>query len=177
SLISVRRCIMAEPTQYPVAGSEAPAEHVVYQPISLLAIAALSIAALYGVVVLVGFLASLLLGYAWLMPLWTLLIPLVAGILALLPRSRIRRSEGTLAGLALTRWGITLSLLFFLIQASYSAATYIVFRQQADSFARQWLGLLTAGETEKAFTRVLPPASRPPDSPNLRGDIEHRFYT
>jgi hypothetical protein len=166
---------MAEPIPQPVGASEAPAEHLVYQPISLLAIAALGIAAAYGAVVLVGFLASLLLGYAWLMPLWTLLIPLAAGTLAWVARARINRSEGTLAGLALTRWGVTISLLVFLIQASYSAATYFVFRQQADSFARQTLGFLTAGEAEKAFVRVLPPDNRPPDGPNLRDEIEKRF--
>src|SRR5262245_8821711 len=167
---------MAEPTQ-PLgsAGSEVPAEHVTYQPLSLLAVAGLGLAAVYAVVVLLGFLAWLLFGSPWLMSLWTLLIPLAAGVISYIARGQILRSEGTLAGLALTKWGITLRVLFGLIFASYTAANYLVFRSQAESFTRQWFNLLADDKTEKAFLRTLPPTNRPPETDDLRNEIENRF--
>jgi hypothetical protein len=170
---------MSETTPHPGAvGGEAPAEHVAYQPLSLLAIAGFGVAVVYAAVVLLGFLAWLVLGSPWLMSLWTLLIPLAAVVLSLIARARIQRSEGTLAGLALTRWGITLSVLFGLIYTSYTAATYLVFRQQAQAFTQQWFAELAAGNTEKAFVLTLPPVSRPDlSSPNLRNDLENRFNT
>lgn len=168
---------MAEPTHSAgIAGSgTAPEEHLAYRPISLLAIVGLSIAAVYAAVVLVGFAASVLFGTPWLMPTWTILVPLLAVVVSFAARLRIQRSEGTLAGLKLTGWGMALSLLFGLIYITHSAATYLVLRQQADAFARQWLTNLKNGNLESALLQTLPPANRPADSPHVASDLNIRF--
>ncbi|HXG10895.1 MAG TPA: hypothetical protein VNK04_14140 [Gemmataceae bacterium] len=159
------------------AGSEAPAESPGYQPLSLLAIIGCALAALYGTVVLVGFAASILFGSPWLMPLWTLVFPLVAMGLALVARSQIRRSEGTLAGTALANWAISLSVLFGLIFLSHTGATYLVLRGQAESFTRQWFDRLREGDLDGAFRLTLRPENRPAEGPGLHSELENRFNT
>lgn len=154
-----------------------PAEHLVYQPLSLLAVAGFGLALLYAVVVLLGFVSSVLIGSPWLMPIWTMVFPVLAGTLSLTARGRILRSEGTLAGLALARWGATLSLLAALIYASHSIATYIYLKREAESFTRQWFAHLTEGKVDEAFVLTLPPANRPPLGTSLRDTIENRFNT
>jgi hypothetical protein len=168
---------MADPVPPAAASGTAPEEHLVYQPLSLLAIAGFAAAALYAAVVLIGLLASILSGSPWLMPFWTLLFPLAGVVLSLAARLRIQRSEGTLAGVKLTSWGIALSVLFGLIYAAHTAAVYLVLRQQADAFAREFFDHLRQDRVEKAMRLTLPPANRPADGPNLRRELEERFNT
>jgi hypothetical protein len=168
---------MTDPTERgsPIRG-DVPAEALVYRPISVQAIVALAIAGLYGVVVLLGFLAATLAGSPWQMSAWTLLVPFLAVVLALTARARIRSSEGTLAGTALTGWGATLAVIFALIYISHATATYLVLRHQSDTFTRQWFDKLAAGDIDGAYRLQLPPDSRPSDEgAALRAQLENRF--
>src|SRR4051812_40579103 len=83
-----------------------------YQPLSLLAIAGLLLCLLYALVVIGGGVVALLNPTPWLLPLWTLLLPIVGVALAWVARGRIEGSERTLGGTALANWGIGLGVLF-----------------------------------------------------------------
>jgi hypothetical protein len=140
-------------------------------------IGAIAALALAGVLAGLG-VASLLLfaGSApWLLPLWTLVLPVAAALMSWMARLRIQSSEGALGGIALTGWGLGLSLAFGLYYAAYSAATNFAVREQATTFALDWLELLKKGETQKAFVLTIPPSDRPPEGPTQRGDLELRF--
>jgi hypothetical protein len=113
----------------------------------------------------------------WLLPEWTLVMPIGAALLSWMAQLRIRSSEGTLGGTLLARWGLGLSLVFGLYYAAYVAATTFAVRQQADTFARQWLGLLEQGEVQRAFLYTLPPANRPPEGAGQRSAIEIQHNT
>src|SRR5690348_7426840 len=67
-----------------------------YQPLSLLAIAGFVLCLLYALVVIGGGVVALINHTPWLLPLWTLLLPVAGVTLALVARGRIQTSEGTL---------------------------------------------------------------------------------
>jgi hypothetical protein len=97
----------------------------------------------------------------WLLPGWTILLPLVAGVLAWLARGRIRDSEGTLGGATLAGWGLGLSLFFGLTYVAYYAGAYVAVRQQAESFSRRWIELIAQGKLPEAFVLTIPARDRP----------------
>jgi hypothetical protein len=128
-----------------------------YQSFSLLAAAALALAIIYAVTISVGTLVALYQRAPLLVPLWTFLLPAAALLLCWVARAQIQRSEGTLIGLSLTRWGVALSLVFGLCYAMYYTATAMAVRQQANDFARKWLEELRKGEVDRAFWLTLKP--------------------
>lgn len=97
----------------------------------------------------------------WMLPGWTVLLPLIAGTLAWLARGRIRESEDTLGGATLAAWGLGLSLFFGLTYVAYYAGAYVAVRQQAESFARQWIELLAQDKLPEAFALTMPERDRP----------------
>src|SRR5438067_2270089 len=117
-----------------------------YQPLSLLAIAGFLLCLLYALVVIGGGVVALINHTPWLLPLWTLLLPIVGVTLAWVARGRIQGSEGTLGGMALVTWGIGLGVLFGLTYTAYYTATYFAVRQQATDFAERWLADVRAGK-------------------------------
>jgi hypothetical protein len=127
---------------------------------ALLRAAALSLLGLYALLGVGGLVA-----YAsqspWMLPGWTVLLPLAAGTLAWLARGRIRDSEGTLGGATLAAWGLGLSLFFGLTYVAYYAGAYVAVRQQAESFSRHWVELLTQDKLPEAFARTMPARDRP----------------
>jgi hypothetical protein len=144
-----------------------------YQPLSLLAIAGFVLCLLYALVVIGGGVVALINHTPWLLPLWTLLLPIVGVALAWVARGRIQGSEGTLGGMALVNWGIGLGVLFGLTYTAYYTATYFAVRQQATDFAARWLDDLRAGKLEQAYLRTMDVAKRPREDANLRAALEN----
>src|SRR3954467_15646292 len=81
----------------PFVGAEHPEA---YQPLSLLAIAGLVLAILYGVVVCLGGVVAFYTRYRWLLLLLTALVPALAALLAWTSGGRRPRSAPAVAGLA-----------------------------------------------------------------------------
>ncbi len=143
----------------------------VREPLRLLRVAALSLAAFYaGPVGIIGLIA-----YPnhspWLLPMWTLLFPIAAIGVGLAARLRIQASEGTVTGLQLTTWAVGLSLFFALGYTAFFAATYVAVRKQAVDFADTWIDRLQKDDVEQAFALTLPPRERT-NEPMSRDDIE-----
>ncbi len=97
----------------------------------------------------------------WLVPGWTLLLPVAAVLTSWMARITIQKSEGTLDGLKLTTWGLALSLVFGLNYAAYYASTFLAVRQQATGFAGEWLDEIKKGDMPRAFLMTQPPGARP----------------
>jgi hypothetical protein len=126
-------------------------------------------------VVVLGGLIAQLQGNPWLMPFWTILIPIAAAVLSLLGLLRVQRSEGTLAGEKAARWGLMLSALVGLSYWAYVGATYFAITREAGKFGQDFLGKLAADDRMGAFCLTLPPGERPPENAGLREQLEKRF--
>lgn len=146
----------------------------VREPGRLAALAGLALAGLYAVLGLGGLLAFS--GSSpWLLPDWTLVLPVAAAFLAWFARVRIRSSEGTQSGLPLTNWALGLSLFFGLNYAAYLASNRLAVRAQANNFAGEWLRKIQDNQLESAFLFTIPASSRP--SENVRTAIESAHNT
>jgi len=150
-----------------------------YRPVSLLAGTAITLAGLYGLVVVFGALVAMGSGLPLLLPVWTFGLPGASLLLAWMARSQIQSSEGSMTGLALTRWSVWLSIFFGLSYGAYYTATGLAVRNQADHFARLWLKEITEaksdpGKLNQAFylTRQPPRKALTPDA--LREMLEIR---
>ncbi|MBM4070523.1 MAG: hypothetical protein FJ271_16440 [Planctomycetes bacterium] len=107
-----------------------------YRPVSGLAIAGLTLACLFALLVAITSGVGLIPGVPFFLPEWMLGIPIVAVVLCFVALQRIRASEGTLAGLKPARWGLWLALLTALGYFAFSFCTGLAITQQADSFLR-----------------------------------------
>jgi hypothetical protein len=146
-----------------------------YRPLSLLALLGFAAAALYALFIIAGGIVALFQRSPWLLPVWLFLAPLSAIVLSAVARTRIHHSEGTLGGLALTRWGISLSLVFGLLYAAYYAATYMAVRQQAGAAADAFVDHLRKGEVDRAFLLSIPPGERVGSPQDLRNLLEVQY--
>jgi hypothetical protein len=151
------------------------AKAATYRPLCILAVVGAGLGGVYTVVVILGGLAAFLRGDPWLLPGWTVLFPVTAAVLSLLGLLQIQRSEGTLAGEKVARWGLLLSVLVGLSYWAYVGATYYAITSGADRFARGFMDELARGKVLRAFRLALPPAERPPEDANLRAQLEGRF--
>jgi hypothetical protein len=122
---------------------------LVYRPLSALALASVLVSALYALLVLVIAVVAVIQAGPMFLPTWTLLAPAVGVVLALAGQWRIRRAEGTLAGMPLTRWGLWLGLLGGLGYGTYYFFTGLAIQQQANDF------LMKEGEDSGFFPRLL----------------------
>lgn len=149
------------PAAFPVGPPEttAPTEQG-YRSLSLVALIGFGVAAVYAAIVLLLGLVALRSGKLLLLGSWAWLVPLLTAAVCLVARLRIVRSEGTLAGAALARWGLLLSLFVGLSCGAYSAAIRWALYQQAESFAQEWLDLIAQGQLDRALFRTLPPVQR-----------------
>jgi hypothetical protein len=176
---------MSDPTTRPGSAppgpaADEPAKEAVYRPLSLLALVGFGVAGLYSAVVVLGGAIALFLGDPWLMQGWTALFPVAAAVLSAMALVHIQRSEGTLAGEKLARWGLLLSLVIGLGYWSYVGATYFAIGREADQYARSFLEKLTRTadnrqEVLTAFLMTLPPSERPAEDAAARGQVEARF--
>jgi hypothetical protein len=130
-----------------------------YSPLSLFALGGLLLSAAAALTVVVGGLIAFIYSTPLLLPLWVLLLPIVACLVCVFARYRIKSTEGALGGLGLTSWGIGLSLLFGLGYSAYYAATYLAVKNQARTAADKWLEELKKGNTVEAFWQTIPGAT------------------
>jgi hypothetical protein len=176
---------MSDPTTRPSSAplgpaADEPGKDVVYRPLSLLALVGFGVAALYTAVVVLGGAIAFFLGDPWLMKGWTALFPVAAVALSAMALVYIQRSEGTLAGEKLARWGLLLSLVVGLGYWSYVGATYFAIGREADRNARSFLEKLTKTADDRqqlisAFLMTLPPSERPAEDAKVRDQVEARF--
>jgi hypothetical protein len=152
--------------------SPGPSEPEPYRPLSVLALIGFVLGGLYALLILVGGLVALFQRQPWLLPVWVFVVPLGAALLSWLARTRIRDSEGTLGGFALTRWGIGLSLVCGLLYGAYYLATYFAVRQQASAMGDQFVQLLQKGDLDQAFLLTRPPLERQDAQKDPRSALE-----
>lgn len=163
---------MAETSERPTAVPAPPPdpEALEYRPVSGWAVASLLVTGIYVVVVLVGGGVALYTWSPYLLPLWSLALPVAGLVLALAAQWHIRRSEGTRAGAGLARASWWTCLLLVLIYLSFYASTFMAVRQQADNRVREWFELLRAGKVNEAFLKTQPPEQRQNVSPDPKDE-------
>ena len=154
-----------------LAPDEAPKS---YSSLSLLAVSGLGAAVLYALVVGVGGAIALFNRTPWVLPLWSLAVPVAAVVLCWAARVRIQNSEGALTGARLAVWGVWLSLVVGLLYAAYYSACYLSITQMAGAVADEWFDDLKNDRIDKAFLLGLPPP-RPADNAGLRARLELEF--
>ena len=117
-----------------------------------------------------------------LLPAWCLVFPVAGAALSFAARAQIKRSEGTLAGLSLTGWGLGLSVVLGLCYWAYYIGIYVAVRQQSDDFARDWVNRLKNGDVEAAYVLTLAPSVQrdllkggQAGDKALRRELEERF--
>jgi hypothetical protein len=164
-------------------------EPLVYRPLSGLAIASVVLSGLFALALLAAGVAALVRSSPPLMSTWVLLLPTAGVVLSLAAQWRIRRSEGTLAGAALARWGLWLGLLAGLGYVAYYLATGLAVQQQANHFLMDegedtgfFPHLLKGGagagdptEVNAAFLLTQHPGRRLGISPDDRAQMESEF--
>jgi len=164
---------MAETTDPNTAAppDEAPKS---YGSLSLLALGGLVVAVAYAVVVLVGAAVALFNRMPWILPTWSLAVPLAAVVLCWAARVQIQNSEGALTGARLTVWGLWLSLTVGLLYAAYYSACYLSVTRMATGVANEFFDDLKNDRLDKAFLLGLPPP-RPADDAGLRARLELEY--
>jgi hypothetical protein len=155
---------MADPT--PALEPAVSPDLQTYRPLSTLALLAFIVAALYTGFVVLFSTVALMTGTPLLLGIWTLFLPAIGLILAVLARSRIRRAEGALGGLALTNWAWWLSLLVGLVYGAFYLGTCIAVWLQAEEFTRAWFEKIRNGDVREAFYFTQEPTLRKFDRPN-----------
>lgn len=156
------------PAAPPAAPDEAPRA---YSSLSLLAVAGLAVAAVYGLIVVVGAAVALFNRTPWILPLWSLAAPLAAALVCWAARVRIQNSEGALTGTRLTAAGLWLSLGVGLLYGAYYAACYLSIAQMAAAVGDGWFDDIKNDRIDRAFLLTLPPP-RPAADDNLRARLE-----
>jgi hypothetical protein len=146
----------------------------VTQPLRVLKVAGFALAGVLTVLGLGGLLA-----YSgsdpWLLPMWLLVLPVAALLLAWVGRSQVLRSEDALSGLGLSNWAVGIVAVFGLLYVAYYAATVVAVRQQSAAFAEEWLKRLQKGDVAWAFALTQPPEQRPAENADLRKELELLF--
>ncbi len=142
-----------------------------YKPLSILAIFGAVLGGLFVITMVVGFSAAFIFGTPWIMPPWIVVWPAASILLSFLAYTQIKASENTLGGEKLSLWAIRITALFILCYLANYAGTYFAVRNQAGTFAKQWLEIVAKGETDKAFLLTLKPP-RPSEDSNLRTTFE-----
>jgi hypothetical protein len=153
----------------------APADAAVgYRPLAVSAIGAFAVAVLTAVIVTAIALASWAKGRAILSE-PVVFLAVFGVVLSLIARWQIRRSEGTRAGLGLTRASIWLCVLFGLGYAAFLFGIGWAVRMQARELAAdKWFGYMAAGQPELAFRLTRDPAQQRSISENPDA-IRRRF--
>lgn len=142
--------------------SAPPGEPLVYRPLAGLAVAGFALAALFAGLVLVSAVVGLAQGAPAFLPTWMLALAAAGAILSFLGQRQVQNSEGTRAGIALTRWGLWLSVFLGLSYFAYVFFTGLAITQQADAFLREKTDsdsgflprLQAAGKNRQDFNRA-----------------------
>ena len=140
------------------------AEPLVYRPVSGLALAGFGLGSLFAILVLLSTLAALVQGAPIFLPFWFYFgMPVLAGFICFLALGRIRNAEDTLAGAALARWGLWLSVLLGVTYIVYTWVTGLALAKQADDFL-----MINSGEDSGFFPRLM-------NSGKIRTDLYQAF--
>ncbi len=145
-----------------------------------MAVAGIGLGGLFAVVVILGGLVAFVRGDPLLLTGWLVLFsagfPIAGAAFSYVAMVRIQRSEGTLAGEKLARWGLLISVLVGLSYWAYVIATYIAIGQDAGRFADRFLTDLKNDDVLTAFSLTLKPDERPQGKgAALRPVLESRF--
>jgi hypothetical protein len=125
-----------------------PPPQQTYRPVAALAIAGFALAAFSGIV--------FILDTPWLVA----MLPAPALIISVMARSRIRRSEGTLAGYTLAGLGVAISIVIILVYITVNTTKYWIVRNESRDFVERWLVKMREGKEGLAFLDTAPPDSR-----------------
>ncbi len=127
------------------------AEPLVYRPLSGLAMTGFALGILFSVLVAISTLAALKQGAPVFLPFWLYFgMPVLAACICLLALARIRNSEGTIAGAALARWGLGISVFLGVTYVVYTWVTGLALAKQADNFLQ-----VKADDSSGFFPRLL----------------------
>jgi hypothetical protein len=161
---------MADKMQTPVLDrSEDTAR---YQPLSLLAVAAILAAGLLAVIVVLLTAAGLYSRKPVLEPI-LILFAVGAALLALAARWHIANSEGTRAGLGLAKLALWISVICGLCYGAYFGGNYFAIRKQANDMAiNNWFEPLKEGKLDEAYFYTIDPVQR--QNLSVR-DVSSRF--
>lgn len=119
-----------------------------YRPLSLLAIVGLGVS----IISLLVFVYDAF---------WLVMFFVVPGLLiSLIASYRIRHSEGTLAGEAVAKAGMVISLIAGLFWATTKVTTYLIIRHESKAFLQAWLEKLRLGKEGEAFVDTVSPERR-----------------
>jgi hypothetical protein len=165
---------MAEPTSVPT--SDRPVADENYRPLSGLAIAGFLAGILFAVLVLVNGVVAVVNGMPLTLAAWFYLFAIGGLALSLAGRWQIAHAEGTRAGLALTTWGLWLSVLFGLGYATYAITTHFAVRRQAEDFLTDpdkgfFSQLKRPGGVKAAFRLTRPADIRPADDETVESQF------
>jgi len=81
-------------------------------------------------------------------------LPVLGLGVGLLAIAKIESGDGSVSGLRLAQWGIFFSVLFGAAAVVHPLLFQEIVDEQSRSFGRNWLEILTAGDTEQALKRV-----------------------
>lgn len=149
-----------------------PTGEIAYRPVSILALSGFALALVFAGLVALSTLVALIQGLPLFLSGWTMVFAVGGAVLSLLALLRIRNSEGTLAGTALARWGMWLSILLGVTYFVYAYVTGLALTIQANDFVMEkkdedsgFLPRLLAASTSKAelyhaFLLTLPATNR-----------------
>jgi hypothetical protein len=105
-----------------------------YRPLSGLALTGFVLSSVFAGMVLLSTLVGLTQGLPVFLPGWALGLAVAAAVVCFLAQQRIQSAEGTLAGLALARWGMWLSILLGVTYFVYTWVTGLALAKQANDF-------------------------------------------
>jgi hypothetical protein len=158
-------------------GSDVISRPQTYRPVSLLAVGGVALSGLYAVLVAVTTVLAFAQAKPLLLPPWFQALAVAGVVLSLFARWRIAGSEGTLSGLALTRWGLWLAVPG-LCYAAYEFATGQAVRAQANAFLMEkgedsgFFPNLQEGDLNRAYLLTQPYAARAIANPESDLDME-----
>jgi hypothetical protein len=105
-----------------------------YRPLSGLALTGFILSSVFTGMVLLSTTVGLAQGLPVFLPGWALGLAVAAAVVCFLAQQRIQSAEGTLAGLALARWGLWLSVLLGVTYFVYTWVTGLALAKQANDF-------------------------------------------
>jgi hypothetical protein len=149
---------MAETTPTPVL--DRPDDAARYQPLSLLAVAAIVTTSLYTITVLVLTVMGLYSRKPVLEPV-LILLAVVGVCVALAARWHVANSEGTRAGMGLAKAALWMVTVCGLCYVAYFVGNLLAIRDQASKFVvRNWFEPMKEGNQDEAFRSTIDPAQR-----------------
>ena len=121
----------------PTFTPEVAGDVINYKPLSLLAVAGLTVAGVFTFIVLLSGILALVKGEPFFLADWMIFVPIGAAVLSGLGLWEVSSSEGTRAGAALARWGLWISILVGVGYFTYELFTGLAIRQQANRFVME----------------------------------------